>query len=324
MDMVITGAAGFLGSALVHAALAADHTVHALVRPGRVEQMPVRPGLRISATELHLASELSTLLRGSEVVIHAAAAKSGDYDAQFADTVLATRHLIEAMQRAGVGRLVGISSLSVYDYAQPPEQALLDERAALEAQPQLRDVYAQVKLLQEQELQRFAAAGGDLRILRPGVIYGPGQFWPHGLGHPIGSRAWLCMGPAQAELPLVHVANCAGAIIAAACTEGARGSCVNLVDDERPSRRQLLALLGQSASLRKRCLPFPWVLHRALARLIDGVNRRLLGGRLRLPGLLHPQRLDARFKALRYSNDRAKALLGWRPRITLREAIERA
>ena len=43
-----------------------------------------------------------------------------------------------------------------------------------------------------------------------------------------------------------------------------------------------------------------------------------------MPGLLVPARLHARCKPLRYRNDRAKRVLGWSPRYTLEQAVDRS
>ena len=64
---------------------------------------------------------LAEALAGHDVVLHLAAAKSGDLYAQYAGTVVATENLLTAMTDAEVKRIVLISSLSVYDYLQIAE-----------------------------------------------------------------------------------------------------------------------------------------------------------------------------------------------------------
>ena len=44
----------------------------------------------------------------------------------------------------------------------------------------------------------------------------------------------------------------------------------------------------------------------------------------KIPGLFVPARLHARCKPLRYSNQRIKQVLGWTPRYSLIEALERS
>jgi nucleoside-diphosphate-sugar epimerase len=61
---------------------------------------------------------------------------------------------------------------------------------------------------------------------------------------------------------------------------------------------------------------------RGLAGLVRGINKTLLGGRLRVPGLFIPEWLDGRAKPLRYTNRRLSKVLGWRPRYSRQEALE--
>ena len=70
-------------------------------------------------------------------------------------------------------------------------------------------------------------------------------------------------------------------------------------------------------------VPLPWTVARLIAALAWLTNRVVFGGRAKLPGLLIPARLHARFKPLRYSNARIRSVLEWTPRYTLEEALDR-
>ena len=53
-------------------------------------------------------------------------------------------------------------------------------------------------------------------------------------------------------------------------------------------------------------------------------NQLLLSGKIKLPGILVPARLHARFKPLRYTNLRAQGVLNWQPRYSLDAALNRS
>ncbi|MEL7476627.1 MAG: NAD(P)-dependent oxidoreductase, partial [Cyanobacteria bacterium J06555_12] len=284
----------------------------------------------IAEVDLRTGDGLAEALENIDAVIHLAAAKSGDRATQFADTVTATQTLLSEMERAGVNRLIAISSFSVYDYLHQPDGSLLDEQASLEHRPDGRDVYTQAKLQQEQLVRQFQTCShAAVTVLRPGIIYGSGALWPCHLGVTLGDKLCLQVG-GTARLPLTYVENCAEAIIKALVSERVVGRMINVVDDDRPTQQDFVRCLQQlqadaiaSSTRVPATVTVPWKLMRYLARgawMCD----RLLGGRLPLPGLLVPARLHARFKPLDYSNYGAKSLLNWTPRYPLREALSRS
>ena len=63
---------------------------------------------------------------------------------------------------------------------------------------------------------------------------------------------------------------------------------------------------------------------RGLAGLATLTNKLLLGGRAKVPGIFIPCRLAARCKPLRFSNRKIKEVLGWKPRYSLDEALDRS
>jgi nucleoside-diphosphate-sugar epimerase len=307
MNLLVTGAGGFIGSALVSAALAEGHRVRAVLRPkGR---LPVEhPNLSVHDVGLCHHCELVESLRGADVVVHAAAALNGDFEHQHNNTVTATEQLLGAMREAGVRRLVGISSFSVYDYAALADDSVLDERTPIDSmKAEHRSIYARAKIEQEALFRDFGAT-----ILRPGIVYSHDRLWNFALGRALGPRAWLLVGP-DAEIPLVHVEDVAQAILLAARRPPVLDAPINLVEDAPPHRWQLLNELNRTTEPPRRIVRLPWPLHRTLTGLIGKTNRALLGGKVRLPGLLDSARLESGFKPLRYDNRRAQEVLGWRP-----------
>lgn len=318
MDIVITGASGFLGAAVVRAALAQGHRVRALLRPapGRVVPQGRADGrLVYRAVRLQRSAELVQALRETDAVIHVAASMGGTQQQQYADTVEATRALLGAMQDAGVRRLVGISSLSVYDYRALAEGATLDEQSPLECDMSERDTYGRCKLLQEQLFWSYAAhRGHQLVVLRPGLIYDAGRWPMHALAVSLGPLGWLALEP-HAGIPLVHVDDVASAILAALQRFDGQPQVANLVEKQPPTRLQLLSVLRAAAVVRSGHIwRLPWSLHLALARVATGINDGLCAGRLPLPGLLRTAQVHARFKPLHYDASQAEAVLGWRPK----------
>ena len=328
MTILVTGATGFLGQYVVREALARGHRVRAIVRPaGKLEALPWADAANLELVRADLRSRagLVKALDGVDAVIHAAAAKSGDIYAQMAGTVVATENLLWAMHQAGVKRLVAVSTFSVYAYSRMWTWSELNESSPTESNGYDRDEYAITKLIQESlVLDAAKQPGWHVTVLRPGVIYGRNNTWTARLGaQSSGGRAWLRIG-AFARLPLTYVENCAEALLLAAETDAASGQVLNVVDDNPPTQRRYLRELRNRTQPRPRIVPVPYFLMRALAALAWLVNKFLLGGRAKLPGILIPARLHARFKPLRFNNAKIKRTLGWTPRYDLKQALDRS
>lgn len=312
MIVVLTGGTGQLGTHAIDALLAAGHRVRVLVRPEKAHfSLPTHQRLAqvVAVSPLDVQS-LTQALQGCDAVVHAAAALTGNEASQHAATVEGTRALLTAMTAAGVRRLVGIGSLSVYDHTAVPVGGPFNENTPMETQPGLRDVYARCKLAQDHLFARFAQTPGALAVtLRPGIFYTERSLWQFALGKPLGARAWLVMGPLtpDCEVPLVHVKDVAHAIVRAlAAGPELNGQAFNLVEPSAPPAPALLAALHQRDP-HIRLVRLPWWLHRLLARVVAP----LVGHKT--PGLLRPRWLAARFTRVHYNSQRAQHVLGWQP-----------
>jgi nucleoside-diphosphate-sugar epimerase len=257
----------------------------------------------------------------TDAVIHLAASKAGNIYQQFPGTVVATERLLAEIKRADVRRLVHVSTFSVYDYTGPTGRAL-DENSPLARAPLSRDAYTQTKLQQERLVREAASRGLAVTIIRPGAIWGRGELWDGGLGQVLGPL-WLAVGNGVTK-KFTYVENCAEAILLAAERDEAIGKALNIVEDKTPTQRQYARTLRSNGVSTPRALPLPFWILREFVRALDRVNAAAFQGRARLPSMLTPASLDARFKPLTYPNDRAKAVLGWEPRYGVEEGLRRA
>jgi nucleoside-diphosphate-sugar epimerase len=227
------------------------------------------------------------------------------------------------MSRAGVGHIVAVSSMAVYDYVNLPSRSTVTEDTPTDAAMPGRDDYALAKMQQEMLIWQTAKSNNwRWTILRPGVIFGKGRLFSARLG--VQAGRWIFRTGRSAFVPLTYVENCAQAIVRSVETPQASGQIINIIDDSPPTQRQYAAMLAARLSPRLRIVPIPWTALRFAAGAAQAVNESLLHGRAKIPGLLNPARLHARCKPLRYANDRAKWILDWKPRYTLTEALDRS
>ena len=307
--MLVTGAAGLLGSRVVCQLLDRGHAVRAVVRPtARALPEEWHNRAEVVQADLQTSPALDRLFDGVDALVHLAAAMHETAEAQRAITTICTERLLEAMRMARSTRHVVLAgSCSVYDWT--ASQAILNEESPLEAMLYDRDGYTVAKILQERITRRFAEDNRwILSVLRPGFIYGPGASPAGGVGFGLG-RVFLVIAP-TARLRLTHVENCAGAFVNA--VEKRTAGTFNIIDDDHVSAWRYSARLHGSNSSYFR-IPVPYSAGLGIAYMARLAGCALSPARReKLPGILNPRQFRARFKPLQYENRRAKEGLGWK------------
>ena len=181
MRIVVTGAAGFIGSTLAEALVAAGHDVVGLdafidyyprpMKEANLAGLAAAPGFRFAELDLRTA-DLDPWLDGADAIIHEAAMAGlmrswTDLELYASCNILATNRLIEAAMRAGIRRFVLASTSSVYG-----KEAVGDEDHPLEPS----SPYGITKLAAEKLVLAHAANSGfPGTIIRYFSIYGPRQ-----------------------------------------------------------------------------------------------------------------------------------------------------
>ncbi|GAX40652.1 NAD-dependent epimerase/dehydratase [Tolypothrix sp. NIES-4075] len=325
MKLLITGASGFLGQYVVAQALRQKFEVRAVVRPSSDEKRLSwynHPQVELARIDLQ-QSNIVEALDNVNGVIHLAATKQGNFETQYNSTVVGTENLLKAMVSAQVRRLVAISSFSVFDYLYIASGEIISEDSPIEREPKQRDVYAQTKLIQENLVRDFSEKHNiDVTIIRPGVVYGRDNLWNASLGVKVSDRLWIQIGK-NAQIPLTYVENCAEAIVTAVNSQEAIGKTLNIVDDDLPTQSIYFEKLIELQKRSPFTIGINWTMMRSLART-SWVFNKLLKDKVKLPGILIPARLHARFKPLRYSNTRAQQVLNWKPKYSLDAALKRS
>lgn len=244
--ILITGASGFLGQALVQAARAQQAEVVAVTRQTGLPSWVGDAGITHVQSDLGQEAAVQSLeqVLGDDVtgVIHAAASFSGNEQTHARDTIKATQHLVGALQaRGSQTRLVLVSSLSVYDVAAMDDHSNLDEAMRLVENARQRDAYAAAKVTQETCVRAYQ---GPKKVIRPGVIFGPKRLWSSHLGF-VRFGVVICPG-GDSRVPAIDVNRAAGAIVNAALT-GQGEDVVNLIERDPPTQMQWLEALEMRA-----------------------------------------------------------------------------
>ena len=174
-DVLLTGATGFVGSAIARALLAAGYRVRALVRASAVRTNLAGLDVETVEGDLRDARAIALALIGMRYVVHAAADYrlwAPDPAAVMQTNVEGTRTVMDAALRAGIERVVYTSSVATLapraDGQPADETTPLDERSAI-------GVYKRSKIAAERVVETMIA-----RDALPAVIVNPST--------PIGAR----------------------------------------------------------------------------------------------------------------------------------------
>jgi 2-alkyl-3-oxoalkanoate reductase len=312
VPFLVTGASGSVGKATVKRLLAAGHKVRAMVR--RIPEKP-QAGVEYAIGNLGDPDAVDRAVRGAETVIHVGAAMKGGWPEHLGGTVVGTQNVLDSCKRHHVKQLVHISSMSVIDWAGSAKRGVsVDESAELEPRPEERGAYTRAKLEAERLVVAAAKAGLPCVILRPGQIFGGGIALVNGAVARNAGGRWLVLGDGQLELPLVYLDDVIDAIEACIAKRLVGGEIIQLIDPESLSQADVLEGAGRG----KKVLRVPRPVVFALGRLSE-----VPLGAIGRPSPIGVYRLQSALARLHYDSDRAHRLLGWRPRVGVREGMRR-
>jgi nucleoside-diphosphate-sugar epimerase len=318
MRVCLTGGTGFIGQALVKRLLADGVRPCVLARPSpRADALAAR-GVEIIRGDIADADALRRAVEGAEIIIHLAAMVGtlGTRQKFFDANVRGTDAVLQAGLRAKARRIVYLSSIAVYGPLQDDEW--IDEDTAFDELPEERDFYAQSKIEADRLALKFAKNSSvPLTILRPGIVFGPGRRLPNAL---VGVRVGgldIVFGRPNQPFPLSYVENLVDAIELAAREPENDSRQYIVLDDERLTLGQYHAARTSMTKTKTVFWPAQPVvmaatIARPLARLIPVDT-----------GAFSRRQMIRASEDRYYSTRRIRDELNWKPKIALREAVER-
>jgi nucleoside-diphosphate-sugar epimerase len=249
MNVLITGGAGYIGSALAPRLLGAGHRVRVLdiLLHGGRSLLPVwgHPGFEFVRGDIRDAGTVAAALDGVDAVVHLAAlvgdpACAKQPDLARAVNLEASLHLLTESRRLGVSRLVFASTCSNYGKMKDPE-GFVDEASELAPV----SLYAETKVAVERTILADTAANGFCpTLLRFATVYGVSprmrfdltvnEFTLEMVG-----RGRLVVFGEQFWRPYVHVLDAARAVetVLSAPPKSVRGQVFNVGSTEENYRK---------------------------------------------------------------------------------------
>ncbi len=307
--ILVTGATGFLGGALIHRLSDEGAYVRALARrPGRDRYIRELPGVEIVMGAITDLDRMRDVSLGCDYVVHTAAALSGSLTAQMPVNETGTRNITIAAAESKLRRLVHVSSIAVYGYGY--KDAIISEESSF---TESKDSYVYSKRAAEQMLLKTAASSGlrSYSIIRPGMIYGPrSSFWTKKLFRHAKRRPMPWLGTGEGYCFPIYVDDVVDLIVTLLTHPNAHERVFNCAPDPAPTWRAFLQ--GYQALIdRENWLTIPADLVIALLDTLTLFQK---------PAFLEFVRYSQTRNT--YSMRKADEVLNWKPSVDLIDGIQ--
>jgi nucleoside-diphosphate-sugar epimerase len=314
---VVTGASGQLGSHIVEQLRAAGQRVRAVVRPSSDAKFLREVGAEI--VEADLTKPIPDAFAGADVVYHAAAKVSdwGPWEAFRDEAVAVTTNVVDACRVANVGRLLHVSSISVYGHPKLAPGQRIDEATPLGQNFWMWDWYPRAKLLAEEIAWKFPS----VTVVRPSWIYGPRDrvTIPRVVPALLERRVPL-IGSGDNLLNIIYAGDVARGCILAAQHPGAVRQAYNLCSEGEVTQRNLVDTLTDSLGVPRvtkhvpygAAIRFAWF-REALARLMRSPK----------PPPITRRAIYLIGRPTLYAIGKARKELGWSPEVKIGDGVAR-
>jgi len=301
---LVTGGCGFLGSWMVRQLCADGVAVRVLALPG--EDRENIDDLSVEVLEGNVCDRASAeeAVKGVDTVFHAAAIYTDwapDPTRMYDVNMRGTFNMLEASRRAGVERV--IYTASIVSLGRPKEGTLGDETTAYESWD-IDFPYSRSKFFSRELAEYFSDWDMDVRVVCPGVVFGPGDVRPTPSGMLIvnsmqGAPAIYFNGGAS----YVDVRDAARVHLLAA-TKGKAGERY-LATAHNLSNKQLTEAIDRVVGRKRRLMKLPTGVVRTVAKAMEA--RATRSGK---KPMLSRDMFEYALKPAFYSNNKATVELG--------------
>lgn len=310
---LVTGAAGFVGSEIVRQLLARGDRVRAMAR--RKEQLAAldHPAVETVGGDLCDRAALDSAMAGVEGVFHIAALfrQANQPDQAYRDTnVQGVQNVIDAAVAAGVPRMIHCSTVGVLGHVEHPP--------ATESSPcHPGDIYQRTKLEGEQlALEAFRSGRLSGVVIRPGMIYGPGDTRTRKMFRMIARRQFFYVGRGDNLVHFIDVRDLARAFMLAMDHTERNGDIYIIAGNQALPLREFSTIVAETLGV-----PPPWIKLPVKPMQLLGSLCEAICVPLRLSPPIYRRRVDFYTKDRSFDSSKAHAELGFAPAQSLPDEI---
>jgi len=314
MKILVTGGTGFIGSHLVRALVKQGDSVFCLARNKKKAHSLNLSKVSLVKGDIRDKRAVERAIKGMDVIYHLAAisGKVAISPALYqAVNIEGTRNIIEACLKAKVKRLVHTSTVAV--------TGKLDKIPGDENSPyRPGNWYEKSKTEGEKLVLEAVRRGLPAVVVRPGLIYGPGH---EGVSM---AKFFKMAAKGFAVIPgngknlwdITYIDDCLQGFLLAGKKKAALGE-VFIINGSKPiTVNELLKTLAREAGMELRLLHLPVWPMRFVGKIFG-----LVENVLHLPMPFSGQTVQLLTQSRPHSNEKAKRILGYHPRVSLKEGI---
>ena len=322
MNVLVTGANGFIGSNLTGLLLREGHNVKAMVLPGTDLSNLDGLNCQIVYADITKRETLDGLLNGVEVVYHLAAVPSLAWGSHvFKVNYDGTKNLLDEAVKTKVRRVVFMSSLVVHGFKNYTEA---DETTPLLEPDYFTRPYVASKIKGEQLLSSYQNKIETV-IIRPGFnIYGPNDRMTSKemLQRLENGKLIGYVNKGEAKLGYVYSENLAYGLLCAGTSPNAAGNTYVIADYEPPylHLKNLLELFSKELKIEAKLSSVPSFAFMPVGFVMDAIHFLFL--RKKMP-LISTYIANTSTHDLHFSSAKAQREIGYKQLVSFEEGIKR-
>jgi nucleoside-diphosphate-sugar epimerase len=320
MKLLVTGGTGFIGSHLAEEGRRRGAEVVVLGLTDRPEEQTnaellSRLGAEVLSGSITDEALCRRAAKGATHVFHLAVAmREGGKSDEFFESINldGTRYLLEASTAGGLQRFVYCSTIGIYGHRAP---GITREDSPLAP----GNIYERTKVSAERQVRDFAEKRGlKAVVLRPADVYGPRDQRLLKLFKGVSRGRFPLFGSGNGRRHMVYVDDVVSAFFKAVERDQAVGQSMIVAGPRAYTLRELVAEIALATGSKRYGVPLPLAPMLALAAVVEDVSKAI-----KVDPPIYRRRMDFFSSDSEFDTSRARQVLGWEPRVDLREGVRR-
>lgn len=314
MSVLVTGASGFTGKALVKRLLKDGENVVALVRNPKTCKDIKELGAKLVVGNVKDRGSIEKAIKDVQTVYHIAALfrEAGHPDSEYWKVnVEGTKNVLDSAVEAGVKRFVHCSTIGVCGHIENPPA---DETTPYNP----HDIYQVTKMEGEKLALRYAKEGKlPVVVARPASIYGPGDLRLLKMFRLIKKRLFVVLGNGKRFFHMVYIDDLVEGFLLCAKKQNIIGEIFILGGEKYYPQNIIFRTIAEELGVKP-----PWIYLPAKPFQLLGALVEKMCVPFGIEPPLHRRRVDFYTMTRAFNIDKAKRILGYLPKFDLRTGIK--